>query len=570
MKIFYKIKKIAGSLIIASIILLPFSDIKAQTPVNFGTSGSGGSGSASLSGYIKGLAPAIAQFPGCKSAIKSLFKGGAEDTSAGIKSVIGGVSSGTRGGSDEGLGEMEGVTNLSNLGMSASSAVLSVPVHDPAVDAVKEDTTKILQKAKSIEKSTSNVDKNQNCLNAIGKAVVKLLIQNMTLSIVNWIQTGNSGGPFFVQNPSKFFADIAKNQILDFGLEISDSGKYPFGRSFMENVAIGFNNKFQDNAQYSLDQMIQSTNPGYSAAGFSADFSQGGWSAWNAMVQVPANNPLGFNVMASNELNTRLAGTTQSVAQNVRDSLQQASGFFGDERCTDPAVGSFGIPITREEDEAAKKEDTFQEQNKNNPDYDQTVLQENSYTRCKKWEYVTPGAVIGNTLTKNMNNNDNSLVSAETLNDAIAAILDATLARFSSELTNTGLAYMSTSNELSFEQTDLGDMFQNLDSGTYSENMFQTPWIKNHPGFDIKTGVTQALVDEQRTYVEKINLYNDTLNDLIKWIRQLDYCIPGPNPDWETATLNATQNLSGINLTSGAWPEMGNITWEQMSQYDPT
>ena len=68
----------------------------------------------------------------------------------------------------------------------------------------------------------------------------------------------------------------------------------------MQNIALAFNNKFQDNARYSLNELIQSTNPEFTAETFQQDFSQGGWNAWTAMTQVPANNPLGFKLMADN------------------------------------------------------------------------------------------------------------------------------------------------------------------------------------------------------------------------------------------------------------------------------
>jgi len=545
MKIFHNIKKIAGSLIIVSIILLPFSDIKAQTPVNFGTSGT--SGSASLSGYIKGLAPAIAEFPGCKEVfknkIKSLFKKNIGDLSSLALKVKSAVK----------------LKDAASKAKNAANNTLNTK------DAPVKDTAAIegIEKTEGYSESTSDsinqVNTNQNCLNAIGKAITKMLIQKMTLSIVNWIQTGNSGGPFFVQNPSKFFKDIAKNQILDFGLEINAS-ENPFGKSFMKNIATNFNNKFQDNARYSLNEMIKNTNPKYSAQSFSQDFSQGGWGAWNAMVQVPANNPLGFNMMASNELNKRLEGTTQSMAQDVRDSLQQASGFLGDERCTNP----WGL--TREEDEAAKKAGVTPEEGsrlvvsgQNPTTIDPhtgmpTTIGTNQYStlrRCKKWEYVTPGAVIGHTLTKGMDDNSNSLISTETLNDAITAIFDATMARFSNELTSGGLAYMNSD----FNNYDLFDSKQ-IASETYQvKTDFANPstWLQQNPTFNIRTDFNQALIDTQRTYIAKLFAESTALGDLIKWIRQLDYCIPGPNPNWEMTASRNINNLENAKMKKEWW-----------------
>ena len=54
------------------------------------------------------------------------------------------------------------------------------------------------------------------------------------------------------------------------------------------------------------------------------------------MTQYPQNNAFGFKVLADNEIQTRLAGTEQSNAQNIEDALQAANGFLGDERCINP------------------------------------------------------------------------------------------------------------------------------------------------------------------------------------------------------------------------------------------
>src|SRR3972149_2813757 len=50
------------------------------------------------------------------------------------------------------------------------------------------------------------------------------------------------------------------------------------------------------------------------------------------------------------------------------------------------------------------------------------------------------------------------------------------------------------------------------------------------------------MIDEQRTMKSKIEEQNKELPELIKWIRQLDYCIPGPNPDWEITAGEALRN----------------------------
>jgi len=598
-----KTKKTLGILFVLSVAtVIPFSKIpfsnlipkaNAQSIVNTGsgfstgtgvgtggtfntgsgtnTGGTGTNSGSSASGYLKTVGPLAEDLPGCMSeigtGIKNLFSqqsdgdtsdwdtsdwdtsynddpsvSNDEDTSDWDTSYNDDPSTGANSigpvdtsGDTSGGGYDASALNdndLSDVSSDASSEVQSVPTNDAAlnakVDKLVTKTNTILGNTNTIQKSTTAVDKNQNCLNAVGKSIVKLVIQKMTLSIVNWIQTGNGGGPMFVQDPGKFFGDIAKDQILGFGQEINDPTKYPFAKDFMQGVANSFNNTFANNAQYSLDKMIKQTNPGSSALTFNSDFSQGGWGAWEAMTQVPANNPLGFQLMASNELGNRIAGTSESPAQVVKDQLQQANGFLSQTICSDP----YGV--TKEQDQKARAGESAS----------QAFIDANGHVLTPEectggWETQTPGTVIGHELTKSMDNSDNSLLSADTLNDAIAAIADASIQKFASELTNKGLASMDTnSDDYGYNATPTPTQTPQTQSDYSASQIASSTWLQQNPNFDIRTGLNQALIDQQRTYVDKLEAEDDALNNDIKWIYQLDYCIPGPNPDWENTAEN--------------------------------
>ena len=535
MKLSNKIKKITGSLIILSVVIMPFSSLLQIQKVE--AAGILGNIDVSNSGInASGLVPLMSKLPGCQAAIgkgiKNLF-------SKNSSSII----------EDNGDGDPATVEDMSSELDQAANEADSIPVNNKAVlDELKSQGKDITD----IKKSDSAVNKNQNCLNSIGKAIIKLLIQKLTASIVNWIQTGNSGEPLFLTDPSKFFKNIEKQQIIGFSSELDDSTKYPFAKNFMQGVANSFNSTFQSNATYSLDKLIAQTNPNCQDASgkasscslaFNADFSQGGWGAWEALTQIPANNPLGFQLMASNELATRLDGTSESPAQTIKDQLQQSGGFLDVQVCDDP----WGV--TKQEDAAAIKAGVSLDGSQAF-----TTAQENDDSfwngaiprRCKKWENTTPGGVVGHALTKSMDNSDNALLSAETLNDAIAALIDATTARISSETTgiiNKGLA------KLPSDASDYqGDASQAGSSNSQTQNDYTTSqisastWLQQNSSFNIRTDLNQALVDQQQTYIDKLYSLDDTLGNLIKWIRQLDYCIPGPNPDYETS---ASSSISG-------------------------
>ena len=486
-----------------------------------------------ISGYTSGLAPAIASLPQCKEVINS-----------GIKSLFSGIESLFS--SDEGplldMSDLDdtassAASSLESVASSAASQFDNINVFDTEANK-KLDALK--KQSEAIKQSTESLNANSTCIQSIGRLIIKMLLQKLTVSTVAWINSGFDGNPAFIQDPGKFFNDIAKNEILQFGLEINNPELFPFGRAWMQNTALAFNNKFQDNARYSLNELIQNTNPEFTAETFQQDFSQGGWNAWTAMTQVPANNPLGFKLMADNEIQRRLAGTSQSTAEQMHEALSQADGFLGDMRCVDSSGSDTGITQQqRREDATAQREDP-----------------------CKvaggNWEYVTPGKLVSEAATNVMGYQNNAYLNVEDLNDAVAAILDALLSQFSSNIMEKGFANLGNEGadgSLVYDSSRMNNTFRTQTEKDFMPSQLSSSWLAANPNFNIRTDLTQALIDEQRTYADKLKLQNEKLmsttdgqdykldydpvkkisnaDGLIPVIYQLDYCIPGPHPGFE-------------------------------------
>jgi len=497
--------------------VLGIEKAKAQTGGGYPTTGSysygSGGTSGGLQGYIKGLGPAITQLPKCKkkikSAIKSLF--------GKSKGIVAKEASGTLG------------KSLSGTVSESASQQNTIQNYDKqANDKLSKQDAKLSR----IDEATASLDENSSCLDSIGKLVIDRMIQRITLATVEWIKTGNSGGPAFVQDPGRFLRDIAKEEVLTFGLQLNlgadcqatFSGDVlgttgstninstsdcvsPYAKSWFKYQAEAFNRKFSENARYSLNELIAETTPQYTGASFRANFSAGGWNAWTALTSVPANNPVGFGLLAESELSKRIAGTQKSTAEQVQDALKEANGFLGDYRCADPEG------LTKDQHKAAL---------------------EAGQPGCVRWEYVTPGRAVAEEALKISHFQENKLIRANTLNDAMAAIVDALIQRFSNELYEKGLAGFSD------EGSDGGLILnQYAVDGSYSINQVEqdfpeylqgTEWFNAHSDFNIRTDLTQAIIDEQRVFVEKLQKQNEVLERVIQWTQILDYCIPGPSP----------------------------------------
>lgn len=531
-----KKNSIISFVLLVSTILMPLSFIPKKAEAQ------------SAGGYVSGLGGAILKLPQCNivggtmSTIKGLFSsssslGGTENPISleGNEIDINGT-----------IGKLGDAAKLDDIANSAANSFDSVQVSDP-------NSTKLLQKIDSTttatQKATESLNENSTCIQSIGRLIIKMLLQKLTMSTVNWINSGFNGSPAFIQDPSKFFKDIAKNEVLQFGAEINDPALFPFGKTWLKNTATAFNNKFQDNAKYSLDKMIQDTNPESSALVFGQDFSQGGWNAWTAMTQSPANNPLGFKLMADNELQSRLAGTTQSTADYVHEALSQANGFLGDERCVDPEG------ITKQQD------------------YNARVAGQKNFLGevigvCKEWQYVTPGKMVADAATNVVGYQNNAYLNVTDLNDAVAAVLDALLGQFSSNIMEKGFANIGdtgSDGKLVFVESGVTDT-RTQTQKDFMPSQLSSSWLAANPDFNIRTDLTQALIDEQRTYSDKLALQNKELMSttdgkkytlssdgkssnaygLMPTIYQLDFCIPGPHPGYEEdsrRTLSAVENI---------------------------
>jgi len=530
-------------ILIISTILMPLSFIPQKVEAQ------------SIGGYASGMAVDIALLPQCKdvrlNALRGLFNGMANLLQSPAISDFGGQVEDFFSSPVEKLG-----STLS----SALSLTSAIDVNLPETTEKKLDT--IQKNTEETKKSTASINENSSCIQSIGRLMIKIVLQKITQSTVNWINSGFDGSPSFIQDPEKFFNDIAKNEILNLGGEISDPALFPFTKAWMKRTATAFNNKIQDNAEYSLNKMIEDTSPGSSALMFEQDFSQGGWDAWSAMTQVPANNPLGFDLMVNNEMAGRLNGTVQTVAQNTRDALQAANGFLGDMRCSSPK------DVTQQEDSRALKGEA-------------------GARKCEGgFQYVTPGAMIADKATEVLGYQNNAYLNVTDLNDAVAAIADALLAQFSSNFMEKGFA--DTQNydfgTLSFPPSSrLANSYKSTTEKDFLPIHLSGSWLSANPDFNIRTDLTQALIDEQRTWSDKLAQQNKELNSttdgqlykvdaidynfrnynfrdetntkisnaygLIPVIYQLDYCIPGPHPGWEEDALKI------INTTLRKQPE---------------
>jgi hypothetical protein len=430
--------------------------------------------------------------------------------------------------------------------------------------------------AKKTAAATAATTKKLTCTNAIERAAAQTILKQMTISTVNWINSGfQGGGPLFLGNPTAFFKNIQDQIVKDFSARIGfDNLNYPFGRMVVKQLADDLANTFESHARYSLNQVVGQQVYGATSASFFADFSTGGWDAFLALTSFN-NNPYGFNMAARDELAYRIADTNYTPARDIMDQLTRNGGLLDLKKCVDPA------------------------------NFDPETMPNSA---CRYWENQTPGSVISSQLNMALGSPFRQLELGQDLNADLTAIFDA----LANQLVSKGLRSLSTSMSGATKTatkpvtyTNNGSYVSNVtvdgngDSTNFlsAGNAYQTNIFSLDPSgkdasdptgkrvnlvalinrekllistdYDDSAKLAKAFgwtTTEEAAWISTItstdanyrNLLGRQVNltkRLVPAILQLDYCIPGPHPSWQN---DSTNNLNAFLADNNRLPQ--NVT----------
>ena len=231
-------------------------------------------------------------------------------------------------------------------GLAAKLIIPSVPTDDETTRAslgqhitelnarlyeVKREIVSVENVAKQTKDQQLKVALRESCMRGIANAVAKTLLRQITIKTIDWINSGFEGKPFYLDKPGVFLEDIGKKEIAGFVSSFDkDSLKFPFGRAAAIEIINNFNhNYFENNAAFTLNNVVRDDI----IKGFYGNFSMGGWNQWISLTQFPQNNPIGFRMMASDELAARTSGSFPSIAEIAKDELSYYSGFLSLKGC---------------------------------------------------------------------------------------------------------------------------------------------------------------------------------------------------------------------------------------------
>lgn len=503
-------------------------------------------------------------FPnGIVGALGGLFQGG------GSGSAPTGGSGG--GGSNETV-QLNNNTFSGITGGSGSGSNDSVPVNDKkAIDAIKtadknlsnnkgkqtntETNGQIDQGAVSAIGAATDPDgvlvqiraeaeketKKERCLDKIAKYLATRMLDAITLSTVNWINSGFDGGaPLWLSDPN-FFPDIAKEEINLVTWELTDPDKilqYPFGQAIMTSILEDLQRDFYAEARFSLNTVL--ANGSYEE--FHEDFSVGGWAGYTDLFR-PNNNPFGAYFDAQDHLSRRIEGTSISRAYNFRRELEEAGGFLSQRKCivsgtgednyigaNDPNEGQFHVPMGGQIPDAVYQAANYDPEEYIPQTEEQAEIIDTYVLRsqCTKWKNLTPGGIISDQIKTAVKIPHEELFMVDELNESIGLILDALL----TQLVTEGLESLSGTDPAT--NVVLAQV-QGSQPGAVQNGISDEPTTGE---VIIGGDINYALSQIQVYYMDNILIAQPVLEDLVEKIRALDFCVPGPNPNWQIESEN--------------------------------
>ena len=259
-------------------------------------------------------------------------------------------------------------------GISAALSVVAVTVNAPVQNAV----------------DTSNTVRD-NFLNCIARTIARSVIQQVTASIVDWINSGFDGKPAFVQDYKQFFTNVADRAAGEF-IQGSDLAFLCSPFKLQVRIAIA-----QSYAHQRSGSNAAATSCTLSKAVTNVDdflnngFSSGGWGGLLAFTTEPTNNPYGATMYAQMLLNNKILADSRDAGLKI-----SPGGFLSKEECTGPINT---VPGT--------------------PNY-------GKQTSCK---IVTPGQTIEAELHKTLGTNIDSLNLADNFDEIISALINQLMTR---------------------------------------------------------------------------------------------------------------------------------------------
>ena len=343
-------------------------------------------------------------------------------------------------------------------------------------DQISSTDDKALAELKKQTDQETEANFRSQCLDGIAITLAKNQLTAMTRSAVNWVNSGYGGNPFFVQSMTNLTNGIERN-VLETGIDVllTPDNQSPYARDFAKSAVTGYDSgrglgssslNFLSGLQSDLGAFVtdpksyytneqlgdaQATRTALQRAqdannAFANDFATGGWNGWLALTQRDQNNPLGYTMLASQNL----ADTQARQITQKNNELAQNNGFLNQKVCIKWQVyNENGSPkisqkyINWQKDSIGSMTGSLTGPVSTMPDmFEYTTTKP---ATCYKaggeccapeeaggWKNITPGSIIKDKTTNYLNSPERQLELAKTINDSLNALFSILISKLES------------------------------------------------------------------------------------------------------------------------------------------
>lgn len=412
------------------------------------------------------------------------------------------------------IGKVTGAigASLKSTGSALLAATERIPVYGAAVTFVKGIFGGNTKPGDSVDKpintkavSDDPLVKKATCLDGIAYVLSQQVLAQITNRTIAWANRGFNGNPLYVKNIDSYLLSL-RNQKTEAFLITAQNSDPVFGNALRSIITLQVTGKADGLLNRSLN-----TPQSQAYNSFMGDFTSGGWDA----LLNPAYNPIGALFNATDNLNQGIA----SSQQNSQTELQQGNGFLGMKTCVQPA------PVPSADTLAAIKKGLS------------TALPQT----CLRYETVTPGSIIQQQVSTVTNSPVHQAELATQFNQAVGSFFDSLL----SQLFNRGLSGI---NGQAGPQDTGGLSFGGDGSNTVTDTNGNTlpgvndgqPSINDIAALASTVDISRpqllrGILKTQYDYVNRASDSDAIMERLLPELGKLDYCLPGPNPTWQSS-----------------------------------
>ena len=250
---------------------------------------------------------------------------------------------------------------------------------------------------RAIMNSTNSLETKENCWDGIAFLAINAIIDMISDSLVQWINSGFEGSPGFVSDPGSFFLGVG-NEVV--GRFIDGTGlDFLCDPFLLPTIRLGLEYRYR--APFRLRARC---TPLRIAANFerfaNGNFYEGGWGSWVQMFST-GGNPYGAYLSASLEIDSRLA----SAMGLKQQELNWGRGFLSWRKCSE---------YVQDDDEGTNR-------------------------RCAKYGNIeTPGSVVETQINNGLDSGKRRIEVADEINEIFAALFNQLLKATVSGLSGAG------------------------------------------------------------------------------------------------------------------------------------